>query len=185
MYSVEIKDIVRDIYYRNIAHKLFLNTVDIYQDKNRQIYERLFDELDNYPVFDMLYFDDNPIGMSGVNDFYWSQSGVARVGERAFIFNRNFVNFRKKENHIATHLLPKQLDYCIENKIHTVFVSMEDERRMKFVQRIVYSDFDFNMMPYQYNVCPQKDYIREDCSCWQYISVKYLTENREFFLPHR
>lgn len=185
MTSVIIKDLVNDIESRNIAHKLFRDTIDIYQDKNADMYEKLFDELDRYPVFNLLYIDNTAIGMSGVNDFYWSQPGVARVGERAFTFNRNFANFRKKENHIATYLYPIQLEYCKSNNIHTVFVSMEDQRRMNFVHNLVYKDYGFKIMPYVYNVCPQKKCIVDDKTCWQYISVNHLTENRSFFLPHR
>lgn len=183
--KITIKDIVYDIYQRDIAYELFRKTVDIYQDENADIYEKLFDNLDKYPIFDMLYIDDIPIGMSGINDFYWSQKGIARIGERAFMFERNFANFRNKSKHIATHLLPKQLNYCKENSIHTVFVSMEDKRRMSFVQKLVYADYGFELMPHSYNVCPQKECIIDDESCWQYISVKYLTDDRSFILPHR
>ena len=67
--KITIKDIVKDLNERNIAHKSFVETVDIYQDENRQVYEKLFDELELYPVFDMMYMNDAPFGMTGINDF--------------------------------------------------------------------------------------------------------------------
>lgn len=184
--KITIKDIVKDLNERNIAHKSFVETVDIYQDENRQVYEKLFDELELYPVFDMMYMNDAPFGMTGINDFNWKQPGVARVISRAFTFHpRKFTNYRDKSTYLATYMLPKQLEWCEENNIHTAFVSMIKRRRLQFVQNIIYKDYGFEFMPHQYNVCPQKECLITDESCWQTISVKYLTDDRSFVLPHR
>lgn len=181
--SITIHNIATDIVERNRAYKHYVEYADIYQDKNKHLYDTLWDRLDEYSMFLIAYDDGTPIGMAGVNDFYWKQSGVARVMDRAFQFRRK-PNFSTM---ISQHLLTPQINWCIENNIHTVFMSMEKRRRMEFYQRrhLDKIDYDFELQPHVYNVCRQTEYINCEDSCWQPITVCYLSTDRSFVLPHK
>ena len=48
----------------------------------------------------MSYENDKPVGMAGVNDFYWKQEGVARVMDRAFNFERTMTSFGRTSKYI-------------------------------------------------------------------------------------
>jgi hypothetical protein len=182
--SVTIHNIATDIVERNRAYKHYVEYADIYQDKNRHLYDKLWDRLDEYSMFLIAYEDDIPLGMGGVNTFYWKQSGVARVMDRAFQFKRS-MNFTTM---ISSHILKPQIDWCIDNNIHTVFMSMESRRRMEFYQRYYVDkkiDYNFELQPHLYNVCGQTEYINCDDSCWQPITVCYLSDDRSFILPYK
>ena len=85
---ITIHNIATDIVERNRAHKHYVEYADIYQDKNKYLYDKLWDRLDEYPMFLIAYDGNTPLGMGGINTFYWKQSGVARVMDRAFQFER-------------------------------------------------------------------------------------------------
>ena len=181
--SITIHNIATDIVERNRAYKHYVEYADIYQDENKHLYDILWDRLDEYSMFLIAYDDDTPIGMAGVNDFYWKQSGVARVMDRAFQFRRK----PSFSTMISQYLLAPQINWCIENNIHTVFMSMEKRRRMEFYQRrhLDKIDYDFELQPHVYNVCRQTEYVNCDDSCWQPITVCYLSDDRSFVLPHK
>lgn len=183
MSSVTVYDIASDIEARNIAFKHYINFRDIYLDKNHKLYDELWDNLNNYPMFLISYENDKPVGMAGVNDFYWKQDGVARVMDRAFNFERTMSSFGRTSKFI----LQPQIDYCLNNGIHTMFMSIELERRMRVFQRHWLDKHhpQFKMMPHRYNVCPQTEYVNCDDSCWQSITVYHATENRDFILPYK
>jgi len=182
--KITIQNIAIDVDARNIAYKHYNEVADIYQDKNKQLYDELWDRLDEYSAFFIAYKDNTPIGMGGVNEFYWKQDGIARVMDRAFQFERSN-NFRSSR--VTAHILKPQIDWCINNGIHTAFMSMEERRRLEFYQRYYLDkiDYDFEIQPHMYNVCRQTEYINCDESCWQSITVCYLSDDRSFVLPHK
>ena len=145
-----IHNIASDIVERNRAYKHYVEHADIYQDKNRHLYDNLWDRLDEYSIFLIAYDGNTPLGMGGVNTFYWKQSGVARVMDRAFQFERAS-NFK---NRVTQYILKPQIDWCIVNDIHTVFMCMEERRRLEFYQRYYLDkiDYDFELQPHVYNV---------------------------------
>ena len=183
MSSITVYDIANDIKARNIAFKHYLSFRDIYLDKNHKLYDELWDNLARYPMFLISYENDIPRGMGGVNDFYWKQTGVARVMDRAFNFQRTMTSFGSTSKYI----LQPQINFCLENGIHTMFMSVEEERRIKVFQKHWLDKHfpQFKLQPYRYNVCPQTEYINCDDSCWQSITVYHATENRDFVLPHK
>lgn len=182
--TITTHNIATDIVERNRAYKHYVEYADIYQDENKHLYDTLWDRLDEYSMFLIAYNDNTPLGMGGVNEFYWKQNGIARVMDRAFQFERSN-NFRNSR--VTEHILKPQIDWCINNDIHTVFMSMEERRRLEFYQRYYLDkiDYDFEIQPHAYNVCRQTEYINCDDSCWQYITVCYLSEDRSFVLPHK
>lgn len=182
--KITVQNIATDINARNVAYKHYIEVADIYQDHNKHLYDELWDRLDEYSAFYIAYRDNTPIGMGGVNEFYWKQDGVARVMDRAFQFERSN-NFRGTR--VTEHILKPQMDWCAENGIHTAFMSMQDPRRLSFYQKYYVDklDYKFELQPHLYNVCRQTDYINCEETCWQAITVCYLTDNRSFILPHR
>ena len=183
MPSVTVHDIANDIEARNVAFKHYVSFRDIYLDKNHKLYDELWDNLDRYPMFLMSYENDKPVGMAGINDFYWKQDGVARVMDRAFNFERTMTSFGRTSKYI----LQPQIDFCLENGIHTMFMSVEQERRMKVFQTHWVDKHypQFKLQPYRYNVCNQTEYVNCEDGCWQSISVYHATDNRDFVLPHK
>ena len=185
MPSVTVHDIANDIEARNIAFKHYVSFRDIYLDKNHKLYDELWDNLDKYPLFLISYEDNKPVGMAGVNDFYWKQDGVARVMDRAFGFERKITDQGRTSKFILKH----QIDFCLNNGIHTMFMSIEKERRMKLYQKHIleknFPQYDFKLQPYRYNVCNQTEYVNCEDGCWQSISVYHATDNRDFVLPHK
>lgn len=181
--SITIKDISKDITERNRAYKHYVSVSDIYQDKNRKLYDELWDRLHEYPLFLIAYNDDAPIGMGGVNDFYWKQSNVARIMDRAYQFQRNL----RFANRVTQYILKPQIDFCLENGIHTMFMSFEEERRMQQYQKHYLDklEYPFELQPHRYNVCRQTENINCAESCWQGISVYHATDDRSFILPHK
>ena len=107
MPSVTVHDIANDIEARNVAFKHYVSFRDIYLDKNHKLYDELWDNLDKYPLFLISYEDNKPVGMAGVNDFYWKQDGVARVMDRAFNFERTLSSFGRTSKYIlhTTHFM--------------------------------------------------------------------------------
>jgi len=182
--TITTHNIATDMVERNRAYKHYVEYTDIYQDENKHLYDTLWDRLDEYSMFLIAYNDNTPLGMGGVNEFYWKQNGIARVMDRAFQFERSN-NFRNSR--VTEHILKPQIDWCINNDIHTVFMSMEERRRLEFYQRYYLDsiDYDFKIQPHAYNVCRQTEYINCDGSCWQYITVCYLATDRSFVLPHK
>lgn len=178
------------MFERNEAHRHYIRTKDIYQDFNQHLYEKLWDEIDNYQVFDIVYVNGHPIGMGGINTHYYNE-GVARVLDRVYHFHRGIDGLRSGKKRVSEHLLKKQVDWCADNNIHTVFMSMEPKGNMERWQKYIGNklnerfDMDFKFQDkYLYNVCkPLDSNCNEATSCWQSITVYKMTDNNSFHLP--
>lgn len=165
-------------------------TKDIYQDFNQHLYDELWDNIDKYEIFNMLYINGHPIGMAGINTHYY-QPGVARVLDRAYHFHRSIDGLKNLAKRISYHLLPYQVSWCRDNNMDIAFMSMEPKGNMKRWQRLIgdrlNKEFDMNFK-YQdgflFNVCaPLGEYCNNDDSCWQGITVYKMSNNNDFCLP--
>ena len=92
--NISIVNIADDKKEFDKAFSYYIKSRDIYQDQNHRNYDELWDRIDEYEHFHLVYKNDAPLGMSGINDFYWKQKGVARIMDRAYQFQRFDTGFR-------------------------------------------------------------------------------------------
>lgn len=190
---ISIINIVEDKFERNEAYRHFIRTKDIYQDKNLKNYEELWDRLDEYEDFHIVYVKGEPLGMAGINDFYWKQKGVARILDRLYQFQRTDFNRSNMDKRISHYILEKQIDICRRKGIHTMFMSLSTHKRTALYQKHILDpmqkklglDPGFKLQPHLYNVCRQTEKVICDEPCWQGITVYFTGKDHTFMLPHR
>ena len=191
--NISIVNIADDKKEFDKAFSYYIKSRDIYQDQNHRNYDELWDRIDEYERFHLVYKNDAPLGMSGINDFYWKQKGVARIMDRAYQFQRFDTGFRNVSNRISWYLIEEQIKICEDKNIDTMFMSVSTFKRVHAYQKIIVNrinkklnlDPGFVAQPHLYNVCRQTENINCEDGCWQGITVYHKNKNKSLVLPHR
>lgn len=165
-------------------------------DKHRNAvnYENFGARIKNYKGFYVVKEDDTYLAMSGIyQGDHWDKD-LARIGDRNYYFpiaRSKTLGFKAANGYTAynsDYLVPTQKQWCLENGITNIFLSIQEINRRPALQKMLKyqkskGNFDFAMLKDMYYTCNEK--YNPDVynpKCWQSV-ISY--KGKDINLPKR